>query len=107
MAHGHSDEFKREATRALELLAMTAARSGEIRGALWAEFDFDAKIWTVPEGRMKAGNEHRIPLTSAAINLLESLDQFDGVPYVFPGVRVGQLSDASLIHCSIRDRGSD
>ena len=90
------------ATRALEFLAMTAARSGEVRGALWDEFDFDTKIWTVPAGRMKAGNEHRIPLTDSAIELLHSIERFDGVPYVFPGMRGGPLSDASLSACMKR-----
>jgi len=53
--------------RALEFVILTAARSGEVRGARWPEIDLKAKIWTVPGERMKAGKEHRVPLSSAAI----------------------------------------
>ena len=49
---------------ALELCILTAARSGEILGMRWSEVDFDKKIWTVPANRMKAGREHRVPLSS-------------------------------------------
>ena len=56
---------KREATSALalELCILTAARSGEILGMRWPEIDLDKKIWTVPADRMKAGREHRVPLS--------------------------------------------
>ncbi|MEM6464968.1 MAG: site-specific integrase [Pseudomonadota bacterium] len=58
------------AARALAFTVLTAARSGETRGMTWAEVDLDAKIWTIPAERMKAGKEHRVPLTDAAIALL-------------------------------------
>lgn len=58
------------AARALAFTILTAARSGETRGAIWAEIDLDAKIWTIPAKRMKAGKEHRVPLTQEAIALL-------------------------------------
>jgi integrase len=90
------------ATRALEFAVVTAARSGEIRGATWDEIDLNTKLWTVSADRMKAGKEHRVPLTDEAVKLLEGLDRFEGVPYVFPGVRGGQLSDASLSACMKR-----
>ncbi|MDX8350265.1 integrase arm-type DNA-binding domain-containing protein [Cognatiyoonia sp. IB215446] len=60
------------AARALGFTILTAARSGETRGATWAEIDLDAKLWTIPAGRMKAGKEHRVPLSKAAIALLGS-----------------------------------
>lgn len=60
------------AARALGFTILTAARSGETRGATWAEIDLDAKLWTIPAGRMKAGKEHRVPLSKAAIKLLGS-----------------------------------
>lgn len=82
--------------RALEFTILTAARSGEIRGATWNEFDLKAGIWTIPEGRMKAGKEHRIPLSSRALALLASLPRLDGADVVFGSPRGGKLSDMSL-----------
>src|SRR5262249_5236594 len=71
--------------RALEFAILTAARSGEVRGATWDEIDLDHAIWTIPGSRMKAGREHRVPLSTAAIVLLQSvaLLRADGSP-VFP-----------------------
>ena len=82
--------------KALEFLVLTAARSGEVRGATWAEIDMDAKVWTVPAERMKAGKEHRVPLSDAAIKLLEAMPHIEGTDLVFPAPRGGQLSDMSL-----------
>jgi integrase len=78
---------QREATSALalELCILTAARSGEILGMRWREIDFDKKIWTVPAERMKAGREHRVPLSSRAIVLLRQLEKFRGGDFVFAG----------------------
>ena len=90
------------ATRALEFMAMTAARSGEIRGAKWSEIDLDARLWTIPADRMKACKEHRVPLTDAAVSLLFELDQFAGSEFVFPAARGGMLSDAALSACMKR-----
>jgi integrase len=66
---------KREATSALalELCILTAARSAEILGMRWSEIDLDKKIWTVPANRMKAGREHRVPLSPRAISILRKL----------------------------------
>jgi NAD(P)-binding Rossmann-like domain/Phage integrase family len=58
---------------ALEFLILTASRSGEVRGALWSEIDFETKIWTIPGERMKAGIAHRVPLSSRAMAILEHL----------------------------------
>lgn len=83
--------------RALDLLVLTAARSGEIRGARWSEFDLKQKVWTVPGERMKAKKDHQVPLSAAAIRLLKSLDRIDGVDYVFPSPRSnGPLSNMAL-----------
>ncbi|GGB63450.1 integrase [Roseibium aquae] len=90
------------ATRALEFLAMTAARSGEVRGATWAEIDLDAGLWIIPAERMKAQREHRVPLTNDAIDLLRALPRFEGVDFVFPAARGGMLSDAALSACMKR-----
>lgn len=88
--------------RALEFAVLTAARSGEVRGAVWAEIDLEAGVWTVPAARMKAKREHRVPLAGAAVALLEAQrDRARGNPgrddHVFPGARPGRpLSDMSL-----------
>jgi len=85
------------AARALEFAILTAARSGEVRGMMVKEIDYVTKIWTVPAGRIKAGKEHKVPLSPEAISLLKSLPDNDKSQYVFPAVRNGQLSDMSLI----------
>lgn len=82
--------------RALEFAILTAARSNEVRLATWSEIDFEAKLWTVPAGRMKAGREHRVPLSEPAIKLLKALPRFVGSDYVFPAAKGGPLSDMSL-----------
>lgn len=84
------------AAKALEFGILTAARSGEIRGARWDEIDLAAKVWTVPADRMKAKVEHRVPLSSTAIKLLEALPRLEGNPLVFPAPRGGEMSDTSL-----------
>jgi integrase len=61
------------ATRALEFAILTAARSGEVRGATWAEIDFSAATWTIPGERMKARRDHRVPLSDAAMAVLLGL----------------------------------
>lgn len=81
--------------RALEFLILTAARSGEVRGAMWAEIDFVAKTWTIPASRMKAAKEHRVALSSSAIKLLRDIPKSDS-SLVFPAPRGGQLSDMTL-----------
>lgn len=82
--------------RALEFAILTAARSGEVRGATWSEIDLDDAVWTVPAERMKAGREHRVPLTPAAILLLKALPRMAGSDYVFVAARGGRLSDMTL-----------
>jgi integrase len=82
--------------RAVEFAILCAARSGEVRGATWSEIDLEAAVWTVPARRMKAGREHRVPLSVAAITLLQSLPRFAGVDYVFTAPRGGQLSDMAM-----------
>ena len=76
----------RPATRlALEFLTLTAARSGEVREATWDEIDLEARLWTVPAVRMKAGREHRIPLSNRAIEILDEAWKLgNGRGLVFP-----------------------
>lgn len=75
------------AARALEFLILTAARSGEVYEAKWQEIDLKGKLWTVPAERMKAGREHRVPLTDAAIAILKPLSESRQSVYVFPGYK--------------------
>lgn len=83
--------------RALEFAILTAARSGEVRGAKWSEFNLAQKLWVVPASRMKATREHRVPLSPAALMLLKALPRIEGVDYVFPGVKSGKpISDMTL-----------
>jgi integrase len=82
--------------RALELAILTAARSGEVRGATWEEFDLGAAVWTIPASRMKAGKEHRVPLSDKAVELLKTLTRIAETDVVFPGVKGQPLSDMSL-----------
>ena len=78
---------KRQASAALalELCILTAARSGEILGMQWPEIDLDKRIWTVPANRMKAGREHRVPLSARAVAMLHQLEKLKEGFFVFPG----------------------
>jgi integrase len=82
--------------RALEFAILTAARSGEVRGAMWKEIDLAARVWTVPKERMKARDAHTVPLSDAAVALLESLPRVAGNDLIFPAVNGGTLSDMTL-----------
>lgn len=82
--------------RALEFAILTAARSGEVRKATWSEIDFEQELWIVPAERMKAGREHRVPLSQSALQLLNELPRFQGYDLIFPGTRMQPLSDMSL-----------
>lgn len=84
------------AAQALQFAAMTGARSGEVRGATWQEIDFDSAIWVVPASRMKAGSEHRVPLTEEMIVLLKAAPKMEGSDFLFAAPRGGALSDMTL-----------
>lgn len=86
------------AARALEFVVLTAARSGEVRGATWDEIDLSAKIWTIPAERMKAGKEHRVPITPAALAVLKKVIplKLQAGFTVFPAKKGGELSDMAL-----------
>src|SRR5215813_7949378 len=77
----------RVAARCLEFIMLTAARVSEANVATWNEIDFANRIWTVPGERMKADKEHRVPLSSAAIAVLESMRAIRHSDYIFPGRR--------------------
>jgi len=80
-------------------LVLTAARSGEVRSAVWNEIDFDAREWRIPGARMKSGTEHRVPLSQAALTVLEqarTLDDGSGVVFPSPLKRGCPLSDMAM-----------
>ena len=82
---------------AFEFLVLTAARSGEVRGARWHEIDMDAAIWTIPGERMKAGKPYRVPLTGRAIEVLQEAAAYrDSSGLVFPSARGKVLSDMTM-----------
>ena len=82
---------------ALEMLVLTACRSGEVRMARWSEFDLREAVWTMPEDRTKSGREHRVPLSSGALKVLEQAKTLgDGDGLVFPGRRGRPLGDSTL-----------
>jgi integrase len=85
---------------ALRFLILTAARSGEVRGATWPEIDLQQALWNIPADRMKAREAHSVPLTKEAVEVLEAVKPFSGGKanaFVFPGLKRGQpLSDMTL-----------
>jgi integrase len=92
---------------ALRFLAVTAARSGEVRGMTWEEVDFGDSarslncatrraVWTIPASRMKNRRIHRVPLSPEAVALLDGLPRMESSPYVFFATRGGMLSDMSI-----------
>jgi integrase len=86
---------KAMAAMALEFAILTAARTGEVIGATWAEIDLEKRVWTVPANRMKAAKEHRIPLSPRALEILEATKPLGG-QYVFSGDRGGKLSGMAM-----------
>ena len=94
------------ATKAVfEFMVLTAARSGEARGAKWSEVDLDDGIWTIPADRMKAGQEHRVPLSRAALAILENAAHYrDTTGLVFPGAR-SRLMVANTLSKFLHENG--
>ena len=82
---------------AFRFLVLTASRSGEVRGATWPEVDTDHALWTIPRTRMKAGDEHRVPLSDAALAVLaEAQEIADDSALLFPSARGKPMSDVTL-----------
>ena len=90
--------LKSISAQALQMLILTAARTGEIIGAQWDEIDIDAAIWTIPASRMKARKEHRVPLSPAAMKIIEGLPRVKGNDHLFPGRHRGRpLSNMAML----------
>ena len=84
--------------KAMRLTILTACRTSEVLGARWEEIAQGPRIWTIPAARMKARKEHRIPLSDAALEVLNSLPRISGSPYLFPSTRKGKhLSNMAML----------
>jgi len=94
-ALGAQDGF---GARALELTILTATRTSEVLNAEWSEFDLEKALWIIPKSRMKAGVEHRVPLSQQALKLMTELSQFPIGEYLFANVSTGKpLSNGAMI----------
>jgi len=91
-------EQKGVAAQALEFLILTAARTGEVIGARWEEFDLKEPIWTVPAKRMKASREHRVPLSDRAIAIVQGMAEARVGDFIFPGGKpTNPLSNMAML----------
>jgi len=92
---------------ALELLALTFVRPGELRAAEWAEFDLDAAVWELPAGRMKMRKPHRVPLAPRALVILKDLQKLTGQGcFLFPSVRtVARCMSENTLNAALRRMG--
>jgi integrase len=94
--------------RGLEFAILTATRTSETINATWNEFDLDAGIWTIPPERMKAGKEHRVPLSTRALEIIKALQETKQGDYVFPGARINKpLSNMAFLMTLRRMERSD
>ncbi|WP_237051308.1 tyrosine-type recombinase/integrase [Magnetospirillum sp. ME-1] len=94
--------------RALEFAILTAARTGEVIGATWGEIDIEKKIWIIPAERMKAGREHRVPLSGAAMAVVHSMAAIRQGQQLFPGAKAGRpLSNMALLMALRRMKRAD
>jgi integrase len=85
------------AARALQFGILTAARTSEVINARWDEIDLQARVWTVPAKRMKAGREHRVPLSDPAVGILQRMQEVRQNDHIFPGERRASLSNMSFL----------
>jgi integrase len=93
------------AARALEFAILTAARKGEVIGARWDEIDLSGKTWTIPGERMKAGKEHRAPLSDAALRIVGKMAKIRHDDFVFPGIRTGRPLGSTALFYLLRRIG--
>jgi integrase len=102
-----ADMHKRQATAALalEFVILTATRTSEVLGATWTEVDLDKAVWTIPANRMKAGREHRVPLSPRAVEILTTMKLLDKAT-LFSGDKGGKLSGMAMTML-LRRMGAD
>jgi integrase len=102
------DELRQQdgiAAGALEFTILTGARTGETLGAKWSEIDLEARLWTVPTERMKAGREHRVPLSAASLTVLNAMKSIRESDFVFPGIRTGRPLSGMALLMTLRRMG--
>jgi integrase len=92
---------------ALEFCILTAARAGEVLGATWSEIDIEARVWTVPAHRMKAGLPHSVPLSDRALEILTEIGEAKISDAVFPGRSAGALNHGALLETLQRSGAAD
>lgn len=91
---------------AIRFLALTAARSGEVRGATWSDLDLEARVWTVPGSKTKTGREHRVPLSRQAIDIVQQAGTLSSArTLVFPGKKAGHPVSRTTIAKLFRGLG--
>jgi integrase len=102
------EEAEDLSSKALRFTILTACRTSEVLDATWAEIDLVAGIWTIPASRMKAGKEHRVPMSKAALDLLIGLPRVEGNNHLFPGARKGKpLSNMAMLMVLRRMKRND
>jgi integrase len=96
-----------ETRAALELLALTFVRPGQLRAAEWVEFDLDAAVWEIPSGRMKKRKSHRVPLSLRAVSILKDLRKLTGqCKFLFPSARsVARRMSENTLNAALRRMG--
>jgi integrase len=92
---GKLREREAVAALALEFTILTAARTGEVIGAKWEEVDLERSLWTIPAERMKAGREHRVPLSLRAAEILTTTKELDKA-WLFPAASGAALSGMAM-----------
>ena len=95
------------AARALEFAILTAARSGEVLGAQWDEIDREKKVWTIPAVRMKAGREHRVPLSPRAMEIVDAMAKLGTEGHLFPGPEPGKPLSSMAMAMLLRRMKAD
>lgn len=109
LAYQYVPEFMEElrqrqstAALALEFTILTASRTGEVLNATWDEFELDKRIWTIPEERMKAGRQHRVPLSDRALEVLNRLPENKYNDLLFPGQRLSKPLSSMAMSMQLR-----
>lgn len=93
---------------AFRFMVLTAARSGEVRGADWSEIDFATRLWTIPGERMKAGKTHRVPLSAAALDVLKKARDLEaGSGLIFPASRLSRTRGKPMSDMTLSKRLKD
>lgn len=100
-------EAKGTAATMVEFLILNGNRTGEVRGAVWSEFDLEAKVWTIPKERMKKFREHRVPLTDRAVDILLAMKNESTGEIVFEGGKEGAAISDTMMTKSLRAASID